>query len=149
MIWKPHATVAVIAEDDRGRFLLVEELSNGQVVFNQPAGHIEEDEPILDAACRETLEETGWEVEPTYFLGIYTYKAPTNGVTYHRFCYAAKPLRKITDELDDGIIAPHWLTLDEIRELGSKLRSPLVLQCIEDYRNGRQFPLEVVIDGQT
>ncbi|MCK0105375.1 NUDIX hydrolase [Marinobacter sp. S0848L] len=149
MIWKPHATVAVIAEDDQGRFLLVEELSNGQVVFNQPAGHIEEDELILEAACRETLEETGWEVEPTYFLGIYTYKAPTNGVTYHRFCYAAKPVRKITDELDNGIIAPHWLTIDEIRDLGSKLRSPLVLQCIEDYRDGRQFPLEVVIDGQT
>ncbi|MBZ0333778.1 phosphatase NudJ [Marinobacter sp. JH2] len=149
MTWKPHATVAVIAEDDDGRFLLVEELSNGQVVFNQPAGHIEEDELILDAACRETLEETGWEVEPRYFLGIYTYKAPANGVTYHRFCYAAKPIRKITDELDNGIIAPHWLTIDEIRGLGSKLRSPLVLQCIEDYRNGRQFPLEVVIDGQT
>lgn len=149
MIWKPHATVAVIAEDDHGRFLLVEELSNGQVVFNQPAGHIEEDELILDAACRETLEETGWEVEPRYFLGIYTYKAPANGVTYHRFCYAAKPIRKITDELDNGIIAPHWLTIDEIRGLGSQLRSPLVLQCIEDYRNGRQFPLEVVIDGQT
>ncbi|MFV8571214.1 NUDIX hydrolase [Marinobacter sp. SBS5] len=149
MTWKPHATVAVIAEDDQGRFLLVEEVSNGQVVFNQPAGHIEEDELILEAACRETLEETGWEVEPTYFLGIYTYKTPANGVTYHRFCYAAKPVRKVTNELDTGIIAPHWLSLDEIRELGSKLRSPLVLQCIEDYRNGRQFPLEVVIDGQT
>ena len=57
--------------------------------------------------------------------------------------------RQITTELDTGIIAPHWLTLDEIRNLGTRLRSPLVLQCIEDYRNGRRFPLEVVVDGQT
>lgn len=149
MTWKPHATVAVVVENPQGQFLLVEEISNGQVVFNQPAGHIEENEAILDAVRRETLEETGWQVEPQYFLGVYTYKAPANGVTYHRFCYAARAIKQITTELDTGIIAPHWLSLDEIRNLGSQLRSPLVLQCIEDYRNGRQFPLEVVVDGQT
>ena len=64
MTWKPHATVAVVVEDDQGRFLLVEEVSGGKVVFNQPAGHIEENEAILDAVRRETLEETGWEIEP-------------------------------------------------------------------------------------
>jgi 8-oxo-dGTP pyrophosphatase MutT (NUDIX family) len=149
MTWKPHATVAVVVEDETGRFLLVEEVSNGKVVFNQPAGHIEEDEAILDAVCRETLEETGWQVEPQYFLGVYVYKAPANGVTYHRFCYAARALQRVSQELDTGIIGPHWLTLEEIRQLGSKLRSPMVLQCIEDYRNGRQFPLEVVVDRQT
>ena len=149
MTWTPHATVAVIVEDDRGRFLMVEEVSGGQVVFNQPAGHIEEDETILDAVHRETLEETGWEIEPTHFLGVYTYKAPANGVTYFRFCYAARGIRQVTRELDEGIIAPHWLTMDEIRELGGKLRSPMVLQCIEDYCNGRKFPLDVVVDAQT
>ncbi|MGC8119208.1 NUDIX hydrolase [Marinobacter sp. VGCF2001] len=149
MTWKPHATVAVVVEDHQGRFLLVEELSSGKVVFNQPAGHIEENEAILDAVKRETLEETGWEVEPTYLLGIYTYKAPSNGVTYYRFCYAARALHQATDQLDDGIIAPHWLTPAEIKRLGDKLRSPLVLQCIEDYRNGRKFPLDVIVDGQT
>lgn len=74
MTWKPHATVAVVVEDDQGRFLLVEEVSGGKVVFNQPAGHIEENEAIMDAVRRETLEETGWEIEPAYFLGVYTYK---------------------------------------------------------------------------
>eukprot|EP00163_Fabomonas_tropica_P007863 TRINITY_DN17504_c0_g1_i1.p1 TRINITY_DN17504_c0_g1~~TRINITY_DN17504_c0_g1_i1.p1 ORF type:complete len:150 (-),score=20.53 TRINITY_DN17504_c0_g1_i1:123-572(-) len=149
MTWTPHATVAVIVEDQEGRFLVVEEFSGGQVVFNQPAGHIEEDEPILDAVRRETLEETGWEVEPVHFLGMYTYKAPANGVTYFRFCYAAKALRQISQELDTGIIAAHWLSIDDIRALGDKLRSPLVLECIEDYRNGRRFPLEVIVDKQT
>src|SRR5690554_533645 len=149
MTWKLHVTVAVVVENPQGQFLLVEEISNGQVVFNQPAGHIEENEAILDAVRRETLEETGWQVEPEYFLGVYTYKAPANVVTYDRFCYSARAIKQITTELDTGIIAPHWLSLDEIRNLGRQLRSPLVLQCIEDYRNGRQFPLEVVVDGQT
>lgn len=149
MTWTPHATVAVIVEDQAGRFLMVEEFSGGKVVFNQPAGHIEEDEAILDAVRREALEETGWEIDPIHFLGIYTYKAPTNGVTYYRFCYVAQAGAKVSDHLDDGIIAAHWLTLDEIRGLGEKLRSPLVLQCIEDYRNGRQYPLDVVVDSKT
>ncbi|MBW7470164.1 NUDIX hydrolase [Marinobacter sp. M216] len=149
MTWTPHATVAVIVQDPQGRYLVVEELSGGHVVFNQPAGHVEENEAILDAVRRETLEETGWRVEPEHFLGVYTYKAPANGVTYYRFCYSARPLEHVTDELDTGIIAAHWMDLEDIRQLGSQLRSPLVLTCIEDYRNGRRYPLDVVVDTQT
>jgi len=149
MTWTPHATVAAIVEDHEGRFLLVEEHSAGRIVFNQPAGHIEEDESPLDALKRETLEETGWEVTPEHFLGVYTYKAPANGVTYFRFCYAASAVRRVTDQLDTGIIAAHWLPLEEIRKLGDRLRSPLVLECIEDYRNGRRYPLDVVVDAKT
>ncbi|SFM51647.1 NUDIX hydrolase [Marinobacter zhejiangensis] len=149
MTWTPHATVAVIVEDQNGRYLLVEELSDGKVVLNQPAGHVEEDEKILDAARREALEETGWEVELQNFLGLYTYKAPSNGVTYYRLCFSAQAIRKLTEELDDGIIAAHWLTLDQIRQQPEKLRSPLVLQCIEDYRNGRRFPLDAITEAKT
>ena len=148
MIWTPHATVATILEQD-GKYLLVEEIVEGKTGLNQPAGHVEEDEAILDAVRRETLEETGWDIEPLHFLGIYTSKAPANGVTYYRFCYAARARKRLTDHLDDGIIAAHWLTLEEIRALGTQLRSPLVLQCIEDYRNGRRYPLDVVVDAQT
>ena len=149
MTWTPHATVAVIVEDQQGRFLVVEEVSGGRVVFNQPAGHVEEDEAILDAVKRETLEETGWAVEPEHFLGVYTYKAPSNGVTYYRFCYSARALERVSEELDTGIIAAHWLMLDDLREMKDQLRSPLVLECIEYYRNGRRYPLDVVVDTQT
>jgi 8-oxo-dGTP pyrophosphatase MutT (NUDIX family) len=149
MTWTPHATVAVVVEDDQGRFLMVEESSHGQLVFNQPAGHVEEDERILDAARREALEETGYQVRPDYFLGLYTFTAPANGVTYYRFCFAATALERITDNLDDDIIAAHWLTLDQLKERKHQLRSPLVLKCIEDYRNGRRFPLDVIVEAQT
>ncbi|TGN41429.1 NUDIX hydrolase [Marinobacter confluentis] len=149
MTWTPHATVAVIVEDDQGRFLMVEEASQGRVVFNQPAGHVEENEAILDAALRETLEETGWQVRLDHFLGLYTYRAPANGVTYYRLCFSATALSRITDSLDVGIIAAHWLDLDELKARRDRLRSPLVLQCIEDYRNGRRFPLDVIVEPQT
>lgn len=148
MTWKPHATVAVIVEDQQGRFLLVEERIDGEIVYNQPAGHIEEGEAVAGAACREAVEETGWEVEPEAFLGMYRYIAPANGVTYFRFCFAARPLRRLTDQLDDDIVAAHWLTLEEIRELGSRLRSPMVLDCILDYREGRRFPLDVIVEPE-
>ena len=148
MTWKPHATVAVIVEDTQGRFLLVEEDINGERVFNQPAGHIEEGETVIDAARREALEETGWQVEPHAFLGMYRYIAPANGVTYFRFCFAARPQRHVSDHLDDGIIAAHWLTLEQVRNLGERLRSPMVLDCILDYREGRRFPLDVIVEPE-
>ncbi|HKK55447.1 NUDIX hydrolase [Marinobacter sp.] len=149
MTWTPHATVAVVVEDDRGRFLMVEEHSNGQIVFNQPAGHVEENERIIDAARREALEETGWEVRPDHFLGLYTYTAPANGVTYYRFCFTATALSRARERLDEDIIAAHWLTLAELKARQQQLRSPLVLQCIEDYRNGRRFPLDIIVEAQT
>lgn len=149
MTWTPHATVAVIIEDAQERFLLVEELSRGQVVFNQPAGHVEEDEAIGDAAIREALEETGWQVELLHLIGVYTYKAPANGVTYFRFCFSARVINRVSESLDEDIIAAHWMTLEQISSLGAQLRSPLVLQCIKDYQNGRRYPLDAIVTLQT
>ena len=93
MQWQPHITVATVIED-QGRFLLVEEMAEGRAVFNQPAGHLEANESLLQAALRETLEETGWDVELTGVTGIYLYTAPSNGITYQRVCFAAKPLQQ-------------------------------------------------------
>lgn len=146
MIWTPHATVAAIVER-QGSFLLVEEKSHGAVVFNQPAGHVEAHESLLDATRRETLEETGWQVEPTSLVGIYTYTAPENGVTYYRFCYQCEALTHSPEHpLDSDIIAPHWLTLDDVRRRQAQLRSPLVLQCLQDYLAGKRFPLDLVYE---
>jgi len=143
MTWTPHATVAVIVMDDARRFLMVEERSGSETVINQPAGHVEAGEAILDAAIRETLEETGWEVRLQHLIGLYTYLAPSNGVTYYRFSFAATAQRRISQKLDDGIIAARWLTLEEL-ERCNNLRSPLVLACIRDYLAGRKFPLDFI-----
>ena len=73
--WQPDVTVATIVVRD-GQLLMVEERANGALVLNQPAGHLEPDESLLDAALRETREETGWEVRLTAFVGAYQWKAP-------------------------------------------------------------------------
>ncbi|NWA04757.1 NUDIX hydrolase [Pseudomonas gingeri] len=144
MEWQPHITVATVVEDN-GRFLLVEELQNGQAVFNQPAGHLDPDESLNEAAIRETLEETGWDVELTGVIGIYLYTAPSNGVTYQRVCFAGKPLRHHPDyRLDEGIIGPRWLTRDELLVLRPQWRSELIIRCIDDYRAGPPHSLELI-----
>jgi len=143
--WTPHATVATIIECD-SKFLMVEELSSGNAVINQPAGHIEAGETVVDAAIRETLEETGWHCRPNALVGLYTYTAPANGVTYHRYCLSAQALSAQEGAvLDDGIIGPRWMTIEELRNCPN-LRSPMVLTCAEDYLRGRQFPLDVIIE---
>ncbi|WP_207061106.1 NUDIX hydrolase [Motiliproteus sp. SC1-56] len=145
MRWTPHATVACVIERD-GEFLLVEEQIKGQLLLNQPAGHLEPDESLITAARRETLEETGWEVEPTSVLGIYTYRAP-NGVTYLRTCFVAQPLRHHPQRaLDPPVKRALWLTPDAIRQAEPRLRSPLVLQSIEDFLAGRHYPLSLFRD---
>ncbi len=143
MTWTPHATVAVVVHRD-DRFLMVEEVSDGLRVFNQPAGHVEAGESIVQAARREALEETGWQVEPASLLGLYTWQAPANGVTYYRFCFVADAVKHRTDQLDSDILAAHWLDLETLRSPEIRLRSPLVMRCIEDYLGGKRFPLSFI-----
>ncbi len=144
MDWHPHITVATVIED-QGRFLLVEELKAGRLVLNQPAGHLEANENLREAAIRETLEETGWEVELTGLVGIYLYTAPSNGITYQRVCFAAKAVRHDAQRpLDDGIFAARWLSREELAQQPERWRSELVPRCIDDYLAGPLHPLDVI-----
>ena len=140
----PHITVATIVERD-GKFLMVRENSGGRLVYNQPAGHVEPSETLFDAALRETLEETAWRVELKQLLGIYQYISPENGITYIRHCFIAKAIEPRTGRnLDPDILEAKWLTLKELEDFESELRSPLVLKVIRDYLSGVNFPLSVV-----
>lgn len=144
MQWAPHVTVATVVEQE-GKFLLVHEQSDGLHVYNQPAGHWEEHETLLDAARRETLEETGWVVELTHVLGISHYISPVNGFTYLRVTFVAKPLHPIEDaKLDVEILEAVWLSYDEILARQGHLRSPLVLNDIHRFQQGERFPLSLI-----
>lgn len=145
MIWTPHATVATIVEQN-GKLLMVEEKSHGKCVYNQPAGHVDENESIFDAAIRETQEETGWKVELDKFVGTYIYTAAENQVTYYRFCFSAKPIEQVSTELDTDIIAAHWLSRSEIQDRASSMRSPLVQRCIQDYDQRPHLPLDYIYE---
>lgn len=145
MIWKPNVTVAAVVYRD-GRFLLVEEETETGLAFNQPAGHLEQGEALLDAVVREALEETAYDFKPTHLIGIYNWPHPTKDLTYLRFAFAGElrghdPARK----LDDGIVGARWLTLDEVRATQERHRSPLILRCCEDYLAGRRYPLDLLV----
>ena len=146
MAWHAHVTVATIVERD-GRFLFVEELKQGRLVLNQPAGHLEEGESLQQAALRETFEESACEVDLTGITGIYLYTAPSNGVTYQRVCFSAKLLAEHRDQaLDQDIHDTCWLSYAQLLQQHQRLRSELVLRCLEDYLKGEHYPLSLLHD---
>lgn len=146
--WPPHLTVACIVEDNQ-RFLMVEELSHGRLVINQPAGHLEPGESMVQAAIREAFEETGWQVEPTHLLGIFRYTAAASNITYYRTSFIAKPVsHDPTAKLDEGIQRALWMTYDELLAAKDRLRSRLVLDNIKQYLVGVRYPLSVIDDHE-
>jgi 8-oxo-dGTP pyrophosphatase MutT (NUDIX family) len=145
MSWPLHVTVAAVVER-AGRFLLVQESVGGRSVINQPAGHLEQHESLVDAAVRETLEETAWQIKPQALVGIYRWLHP-KGDTFVRFCFSAEVLHEEPDRsLDQGIECVLWLTRAELQLRTHELRSPMVLQCIDDYLAGTRIDLSVLKD---
>jgi 8-oxo-dGTP pyrophosphatase MutT (NUDIX family) len=144
MQWMPHATVAAIVED-QGRFLLVEEETDRGNRYNQPAGHLEDNESLLAAVVRETMEETAYTFHPEALLGIYHWKHEHNDSTYLRFAYIGRVSHhQPTQALDEGIVRSVWMTVEEMREQAMLMRSPQVLKCVEDYLAGKRYPLEAI-----
>ncbi|MFV5507004.1 NUDIX hydrolase [Acinetobacter sp. 197] len=146
--WTAHVTVATVVEKD-GKFLFVEEHAEGvmHTVFNQPAGHVECGESIIEAAIRETMEETGHTVEVKHLLGIYTYTPPMfPDRTYYRFCFLANSIAYDPNAtLDAGIVGPVWMTLDELVE-SARARSPLVIKAVQDALSGQKYPLSLIYE---
>lgn len=146
MEWAPHVTVATVVERNN-KYLLVEELSNGKLVFNQPAGHLDPNETLIEAAVRETVEETGWHVKVEGIVGMALYKSPTNQVTYHRTTFFGDAISHDTErKLDDGIQRAVWMSYEEMKASKDKMRSHLVISAVEQYRNGHRYPLDVIFD---
>lgn len=147
--WQPDVTVATVVVRE-GRLLCVEERVGGVLVLNQPAGHLEPEESLLQAALRETREETGWEVRLTAFVGAYQWRAPpsadgSGGRHYLRFAFAAEPVaHDPAQPLDDGIVRALWMTPAELRQAQDRHRSPLVWQAAADFLAGRRNPLDLL-----
>jgi len=141
--WAPRVTVATVVSR-AGQLLLVEEEKAGRRVLNQPAGHLEPGESLLEAAVRETREETGWDVRLTAFIGSYQWTAP-DATPFLRFTFAAEPLRHHPEQaLDDGIVQALWMTPAAIQSDMARLRSPLVWQAVSDWLAGQRYPLSLV-----
>ena len=144
MVWKPNVTVAAVMCRD-GKYLLVEEETDEGLRFNQPAGHLECCEALVDAVVREALEETAHHFKPTALLGVYSWRKEEKDITYLRFAFSGEVVGWEPERpLDTGIIAARWMTLDEVRACADRHRSPLILRCIEDHAAGKSYPLDVI-----
>lgn len=144
VIWCPHVTVATVVPRN-GQFLLVEETVRGHLVLNQPAGHLDPDETLQHAAVRETLEETGWDVELTGLLAVQQWTSVSSGDQFIRFTFSAQPLLHHPERLlDDGIVRALWLNRDEIIASTERLRSPMVLASVDDFLGGVRLPLDAI-----
>lgn len=145
-VWKPNVTVAAVVERD-GRFLLVEEQTEDGIRLNQPAGHLDEGESLLAAVVREAFEESAYTIEPSHLIGVYRWREPKQGRTYLRFAFAAQVVTHVPAQaLDTGIIRALWLDHAGVTAAAAQHRSPLVLRCIDDYRAGIRYPLDLLLD---
>lgn len=147
-VWKPSVTVAAIIERD-GRFLMVEEHSAGGLRINQPAGHLEPGESLIEAAVREALEESAHVFTPTALVGTYLSRNVSSSrgglsVTYLRFAFAGTVGKALDRPLDEGIVRTLWMSRAELAACTERHRSPLVLRCVDDYLAGQRAPLELV-----
>ena len=141
--WAPRVTVATVVSR-AGQLLLGEEEKAGRRVLNQPAGHLEPGESLVEAAVRETREETGWDVRPIAFIGAYQWTA-ADDTPFLRFTFAAEPLRHHPGQaLDEGIVQALWLTPTALQADMARLRSPLVWQAVSDWLAGQRYPLSLV-----
>ena len=143
-IWKPRVTVAALVEQ-QGKFLLVREDVRGQIVFNQPAGHLEAGDSLIDAVIRETLEETRYPFKPEGLVSIYRFTpedAPHK--TYLRFLFSGTVEQQDELPLDEGILGCEWMTIEEVMACQQQHRTPVVLQGIRDYLEKPGYPLDIL-----
>ena len=142
MPWRPNVTVAAVIERD-GKFLLVEEQAEGKRVLNQPAGHLERGESLVEAVVRETLEETAWHFTPQALLGVYRWRHPHKDQTFLRFAFTGTLQGQAAERpLDADIVRTLWLEPEEIRRAHERHRSPMVQRCIDDFLGDRPVALD-------
>lgn len=144
-MFKPHITVASVVHAE-GRLLIVEETVDGIATWNQPAGHLEAGETLLQAACRELREETGITASPEYFLALHQWTAPDN-TPFLRFLFTLDlPACLPALPQDTDIDRCWWLLPDQILNAAHP-RSPLVAESVRVWQSGVRYPLSVIRNG--
>ena len=142
--WSPRVTVAAVIRDAAGRHLLVEEAPQGTPVLNQPAGHLEPGESLIDAVVREVREETSRLFVPRALLGVYRWQVRPEGDTYLRFCFLGDAEETLDTPRDPDILGTRWLSASELSGGRHALRSPLVMQCVRDAEDSQGHPLSLL-----
>lgn len=146
--WKPNVTVAAVIEC-QGRFLMVEEHTSDGLRLNQPAGHLEPGESLVEAVVREVAEETACAFTPDALLAVYQWEKPGTALGFVRFTFAGRVAEPDPEQaLDTGIVRTLWMDAEALRASTARHRSPLVLRSVEDWLAGRRFGLDLLVGPQ-
>lgn len=133
--------VVIVRQEDR--FLLVHERKHGQKWY-LPAGRIEPRETFIQAALRETLEETGVPILIDGVLGI-QHTPILDGSARVRFILSAHPENDTPPKTipDDESLGAAWITLEEMQQI--PLRGDEVIKLCAFVANGAPiYPLELI-----
>lgn len=148
MQWPPHVTVGTIVED-QGKFLVIREIIANKPVLHYPAGHLEFGESLIQAAKREALEETGWQIDITHFLNINQLYSQDENIIYIHFNFVGNPVKKV-DGLPSqkAILAVDWLDFSSLKKQRHLMRTDRFFQSLEQFNQGLLFPLSIIHDEQ-
>ena len=111
---KPCAGALIV---ENGKILLVKRAIEPFFGYwDIPGGFLNENEHPADGAIRETLEETGLNVEPLAFFGIFIdyYEGEGGGFTHNTY-YIVKPIGGALSAGDDASEAK-WFSFDSLPE---------------------------------
>ena len=126
------------------KILMVREIKEGRIVWNQPVGHLDPGETLTEAAIRETWEETGLKVELVGLIGTYLWQVNSDRAAL-RFCFLAKSETfEVAPVHETEIMSAEWVTREQLKQISSEFRTPITQKCLDDYFLGKLYPLESV-----
>lgn len=142
--WRPNVTVAAVIERE-GRFLIVEEQTRDGLRLNNPAGHLEPGESLVEACVREVREETAHHFRPRHLVGIYLTGPSASGITYLRFAFCGELAEPAAGGIQDpAIVRTLWMDAPALRASVPMHRSPALMRCVDDYLAGARFALDLL-----
>ena len=136
-------TVAAVIKNSENKFLMVEENTSDGIKINQPAGHLEKNETIVNAVIREVKEETGLVFLPLSLISVH--QLFLNSSSFFRFNFYgevdnnSKPFSN-----EKQILKISWLDESYLEKKKKMLRSKCVLAAINDFNQGLKIPLSTI-----
>jgi ADP-ribose pyrophosphatase YjhB (NUDIX family) len=137
---------AALVRDAAGRYLLVQESKpSARGRYNLPAGKLERDETLAEAAIREAREETGLRVAVEHLVGFYHCPRTSEGYAVLNVVFAAHAVGgtlATSDEHPDV----RFFYRDEIADLQLRLRlrGTHIPLAIEDHERGQRLSLSML-----
>lgn len=129
VVWAGVIAACLIQEHNK--YLLVQEKQKKAYgLWNFPAGHVDKDETLEEAAIREASEETGYRVRLVREVGLY-HEAAERPVKH---VFMAEIIEGELTIPEDEILDARWFSYSEIEVLhnSGQLRAPFIWDAIRN-----------------